>query len=965
MKKLLLFAIIIPIAFLLAHDGVVVTQSSPHKISLSVSLPQLNIQTELTEARSFSQLYFDGADISTEIGAPQLPVIRELVEIPFEAEVMLSVNILNSENINLTNPVKPLQPSIPKSGPAPEFTMNQEAYSVNDYLFKERARIEIIGEIRGHRIAVVEIYPVAYNPSQNRVEYASEMTIDLHLAGANIGKTIQMRNDFYSRPYYSMLADLVKNFDAYALTPPPDLPIGYLMIVPDEWVSNIAPLVEWRTRKGYHVFVRTLSQIGGGTNTVVLNAIANAYNTWPIRPTFVLLVGDIDKIGFFTGSGTGSPPTDLNYSCLAGTDYWPDLDLSRASIANAAQLDSLVWKTIKYEKNEWLAGNEWTKKAYFIASNDGSFYHVAQNTHRYCMGVARRHGVICDSLFLYSNSGTPVTTAINGGRAWVTYSGHGSITSWADNSFTTTNVRQLTNVDKVPLVGTYACVSGNYASTSTQECFSEAWIRVGFRGAIAHYASSVNSYWTEDDTLERRVFDYAFDSSYFWAMGMLNKAKIRYFAQMGNTGMTRRYFEMYNMMGDGAIDVYSDIPAVLNVSYPSVIPLGMYNIPVTVTKSGIPVRNALVCAMVKSDTSRRAMAYTDISGQVSLPLTTLSPDSVYITVTGHNLAPHLGGTMALATSGAYVMHISHQIFDPAPGGNNNGIVNPGEAVEMRAWFKNFGSSTANNVRVWLRTVDNNIVITDSFKNLGNIGANDSAYTSDGFNFSVAANCTNNYRLQFSLTIKDAHDSTWVSNITINVRQCILEYVSVLVDDAMGNNNGIINRGETVNLIATIRNIGGDDAVNITSVLSSPTSGIQIIDASGNFPTIAPTNTGSNTADPYTIFADSSIVPGAMADFKIVVSSGLYVETLYFSLPIEIYICNFEANNGNYEPLPATGGWAWGVPTSGPNNAYSGTKVWATVLGGNYAASANWTLTSPVFTATGNNPTLKFYQWYDI
>ncbi|MBS4015010.1 MAG: immune inhibitor A, partial [Candidatus Latescibacteria bacterium] len=83
------------------------------------------------------------------------------------------------------------------------------------------------------------------------------------------------------------------------------------------------------------------------------------------------------------------------------------------------------------------------------------------------------------------------------------------------------------------------------------------------------------------------------------------------------------------------------------------------------------------------------------------------------------------------------------------------------------------------------------------------------------------------------------------------------------------------------------------------------------------------------------------------------------------LVADIYTQDFETSDGNYVADPLTGAWAWGVPTVGPPGAHSGTKLWATVLGGNYAVSSNWKLTSEQYTASANNPTLKFWQWYDI
>jgi hypothetical protein len=79
----------------------------------------------------------------------------------------------------------------------------------------------------------------------------------------------------------------------------------------------------------------------------------------------------------------------------------------------------------------------------------------------------------------------------------------------------------------------------------------------------------------------------------------------------------------------------------------------------------------------------------------------------------------------------------------------------------------------------------------------------------------------------------------------------------------------------------------------------------------------------------------------------------------------VYSQDFEASDGNYVADPLTGAWEWGTPTAGPTGAHSGTKLWGTFLSGLYIASANWKLTSEVYTATANNPTLKFWQWYNM
>ncbi|MCX8014849.1 MAG: hypothetical protein N2748_02405, partial [candidate division WOR-3 bacterium] len=118
MQKLLL--VLLPCALILAYSGVTVTSSTPDQIRLSVSLPALQMRTDEVEGRMFTQLYFPEAGISTEIGAPQLPVIREFVEIPFGAKVDVKATVLRNEYIKLEHPVLPLQPPIPKTGPKPD-----------------------------------------------------------------------------------------------------------------------------------------------------------------------------------------------------------------------------------------------------------------------------------------------------------------------------------------------------------------------------------------------------------------------------------------------------------------------------------------------------------------------------------------------------------------------------------------------------------------------------------------------------------------------------------------------------------------------------------------------------------------------------------------------------------------------------------------------------------------------------
>ncbi len=854
---------------------------------LTLRSAKLEVGTVRESGAEYVTLAVPEAGLPDEPGRPAVPVYRRLVQVPYGCEVKVSADVGAVETRQLALPVIPRQPPVPKSGPAPAFVFDTRYYSTDAPAPGIGAQLVEVAVVRGRRVAVVEIHPVSYNPVRNLVEYAPRMKVTVKWTGADWAKTAAMLRRYSSPPFAGRLEGIAVNERQFRTYSGPALPIGYLVIVPDEWQSNIVPLAEWRRRKGFNVFVRTLSEVGGGDANTVKAYIQFAYDNWSIPPSFVLLVGDVDRVGYFTGSGSGSPPTDLNFALCEGSDYWPDLDLGRASVASAAQLDSFVDKVVRYEQNNWTNGTGWDKKAYFVTSADSIYHGQVENTHKYVMAKLRAANTECDSLWTYYGSGTPVNTALNGGRAWVTFSGHGSEAGWSDPGITfhSDNVRALTNTDMIPYVQSYACKCGDFSSSSHPECFSETWIRLGRKGGVVSVAASVTSFWVQDDTLERRVCDCMFDSSYTWVVGGLNKAKIKLFEQLGGGGYTRRYFEMYNCMGDGAEDVYSLEPEPLVVVYPSAIPVGPYELLVSVATSGGPVAGALVCAAARNYADVWAAGHTNASGQVNLDFTTCAPDTIFVTVTGHNLAPHLGHCLALPSSGPFVMYLSHTVDDSA-GGNNDRIINAGETINLPMWLENWGSEQAHGVTARLCTADPNITLLDTLKIIGDIGAGDSAWTGmNSFKFTVAPSCTNGYALHFTVAASDSRDTTWTSPVTISVGAPVLVYASYRIEDPPpgGNRSGMLDPGETGHVIVTLHNTGLGKAYAVTATLRSTDARLHVVDSTGSFGDIAPDTTESNDGDRFTVSADYSIPRDTIVRCSLVVVTGGISKRLGFDI----------------------------------------------------------------------------------
>jgi hypothetical protein len=95
-----------------------------------------------------------------------------------------------------------------------------------------------------------------------------------------------------------------------------------------------------------------------------------------------------------------------------------------------------------------------------------------------------------------------------------------------------------------------------------------------------------------------------------------------------------------------------------------------------------------------------------------------------------------------ATNFPFVEYASYAIDDDnsISSGDNDGLAEPGETIEMMIWLANIGGSVAHNVFVVLTSPDPDIHITDASEFFGNIPAGDSSMSSGSFIFSIARNC---------------------------------------------------------------------------------------------------------------------------------------------------------------------------------------------------------------------------------
>ena len=597
-----------------------------------------------TKEGVFNQLAIPECGITSVIGQPRLPVISKMVQIPYGAEI--DVEVISSEfgessleELGIANRIIPVQPPIPKVEGAwkeAQFVIDQDYYKRDVFLPSEVVEKGEIGIIRGHRFVMVKIYPVSYNPKAGSLRLYSLVKVKVTLTGSDVPTTENMLFRYASPPFEELCREFFINYESYEdiVKGAPDLPIGYLIITHQDFYDNIAPVVDWKTKKGFHVTVAEVPDIGS-TTTEIKNYIQDAYDNWDIPPTYVLFLGDVGFIPTFTGSYSSSA-TDLYYVKM-DSDYFADIMRGRLPARNSTDADRMVNKLLYYE-NPTSDDLEWMKKACFIASSDAGL--MAERTHRYVIqNYCDPNGMICDTIWERTGGSTSdITTSVNDGRTIVCYSGHGSTTGWGCVPFNQNNVRSLSNVDEYPFVLSHACLTGKFNLT---ECYGETWAKVENKGGIAFWGASSGSYWDEDDILEKRMFQAAFVETCYSIVSMTDKALWHLYNYYSGGGLSKYYLDVYNVLGEPSVDLWTYVAELMIVDYPASIFQGSNTVTITVEKSGsVPVYGALVCLYKEGEVFETG--YTDINGEVALYPSPITKGIVDVTVTAHNCLPHQG-----------------------------------------------------------------------------------------------------------------------------------------------------------------------------------------------------------------------------------------------------------------------------------------------------------------------------------
>ncbi|MFH1319824.1 MAG: C25 family cysteine peptidase [Bacteroidota bacterium] len=854
-------------------------------------------------------------------GAPDLNKLTASIIIPDKAK--MNVEVISSVYTDYQNiDIAPSKGNLKRNiNPATVPYTYSAIYQENRFFPAKLAELRKPYILRDFRGQTVIVYPFQYNPVTKTLRVYNEITVKVKV----IPKANESANQFNrTKPLKKIQTDFRKIYDDHFLNyqaaslkyTPVEEQGNMLIICYGSFMSDMQPFIDWKKLKGIPVEIVDVATIGGAT--AIKSYVANYYNTNGL--TFLLLVGDASEVPTYPSS---SGDSDNSYAYISGSDSYPELFAGRFSAENTTHVQTMVTRTINYEKYPPQSGS-WYNTGVGIASDEGpgddgemDYEHI-RNIRSSLLGYnySSVHELYDGSQGGQDAAGDATNTMLSNivetGISIINYTGHGGQTSFVTTGMDNNDVNNLTNVDMYPFIFAVACVNGDF---STGTCFAEAWLRATHNstgeptGAIATVMSTINQSWDPPMSGHDEMNDILIESygsnikRTFGGLSMNGCMKMNDDYGAAGDEMT----DTWTIFGDPSVVIRTDVPDSMTVTHDPTVLLGATQFQVLCN-----TEDALVSLTIDGEIIGTGYINGGVSTIVFTALSTV--DTLKVTVTAYNKVPYLGDVLIIPPSGPYIHYSSCIINDIS--GNNDSDADYGESIELNVTLNNVGISTANDVSAVLSTTDTNIVISDNYQDFGDIVDGTGSTQDSAYSFTIADDIPDQHQVLFVLDISDSASNNWTSSFSITVDAPDLSCGNIIIDDtAGGNGNGILDDGETADIIILSSNDGHSDSPVAVGTLSTGSSYITINNNSCNLGTIG--ENGGTVNAIFNITVASSVPPGTSIDLIYDVTAGNYSAQRTYYKTINLVIEDFETNDFSQFDWTFGGNAPWFTTTENP------------------------------------------------
>ena len=494
--------------------------------------------------------------------------------------------------------------------------------------------------------------------------------------------------------------------------------VEMLIITPNgrqDFVNAVKPLMDWKNQKGVKTIILSNFSLYPGVDNAskIRNMIKSYYETENIQ--WVLLAGDaqddlipirevynpdvIDaKQGDHESPGFDDEykPTDFYYADLDGTwndnnnnkwgesavktennikkdeiEWIPDVYVGRFPADNVNELEIMVNKTLKYEKDPMIG--DWMNRMLLAGAVSSLFPNLEDEA---VLTSYIWNNYVSDEMEFthlhkdYSPYDPPVPPAPNRqefltsinidselntiGYSAVLIASHGFVTDFTDvnegNIYTAAQASSSNNIDKPALFYGDACTTSPYDIDGS---IGELLIKRPDAGAIGYIGGMRVTWYFEDDgdlaMLNRgnaKLFwEEFFEEKKFQQGKALYDSKVAYMESDHFTEgwgsldqeWERKNILSYNLLGDPEVDVYTNKPLNATNPFTENIYEGQLIKSIIRDTNGSVVPYARV--HMRTNGGKYRTVYADIQGEVDFRIPVQANEIYNVTITGHNLIP--------------------------------------------------------------------------------------------------------------------------------------------------------------------------------------------------------------------------------------------------------------------------------------------------------------------------------------
>jgi Peptidase family C25, C terminal ig-like domain./Peptidase family C25./Propeptide_C25. len=519
-NKILLFLCAMLFSFMAySQEWVGITSNEPDAIQTKLISADdvsttVNVQVpgfftmDVSTPRGEAKIVSTPKSVSTSAaGEPNLPMIAIPAIIGDNAK--MEVRIVSSQYTDYPMEIAPSKGDFPRTiNPEDVPYFYGSAYSKDEFFPAEQVDLYAPYILRNYRGQNIVVYPFAYNPVSKTLRVYHDITVEMYQNGfSGENQMVRKTNVIKVDPeFYSLYQNEFINFISLPSKYTPIEEEGDMLIIcSDAFMDAMLPFVNWKRQIG-----RQTTMVGtsttGTTDVSIQNYILSQYNS-NNNLTYVLLVGDVAQIpGHQYSSGAYSGKSDNWYGQIVGNDSYNDIFVGRFSAENTDHVTTQVNKVITYER-DLNAADTWLSNGDGVAAYAGGGGHFNEDDWQHMNNIRTdllnyNYATVhqdYQNVSGYTSSAAILSGHINEGVSIVNYCNHGSETSWGVFSYNNSHVNALTNVNRLPIVWSVACLNGKY--DYYQPCFGETWLRANNgtnempTGAIGGMFSYISQPW--------------------------------------------------------------------------------------------------------------------------------------------------------------------------------------------------------------------------------------------------------------------------------------------------------------------------------------------------------------------------------------------------------------------------------------------------------------------------------------